>query len=64
MTFCAYLLVEVIRNISIVSTPYMRWISYMCFEVKQEDRWLNFQGMGQSKSNIYCWIPFDSKNPK
>ena len=60
VTFYAYLLVEVTRNISLVSTPYMWWISYMCFEVKHEDRWLNFQGMGRSKLNFCCWILFNS----
>ena len=49
MTFYAYLLVEVTRNISIVSTPYMWWIRYMYFVVKQENRWINFQGIGQVK---------------
>jgi hypothetical protein len=38
MTFYAYVLVEVTRNISLVGTPYMWWKSYMCFEVKKEDR--------------------------
>ena len=46
MTIYAYLLVEVTRNISIVSTQYTWWISYIYFEVKHEDRWLNFQNMG------------------
>jgi hypothetical protein len=49
MTFYAYLLVEVTMNISIVSTPYMWWISYMSFEVKQEDKWLNFPRHGAIK---------------
>ena len=49
MTFYASLLVEVTRNISLVSTPYTWWISYVYFEVKQEDNWLNFQVYGTIK---------------
>ena len=35
--FVHSLLVEVPMNISVVSTPYTWWISYVNFEVKQED---------------------------
>ena len=34
MTFYAYLVVDVTRNVSLVSTPYMWHISYTCLEVK------------------------------
>ena len=51
MTFNASLMVEVTRNIYLVSTPYTWWISYRHVEKKQEDSWLNFQGMGQGFSH-------------
>ena len=58
LMFHAFLLVEVTRNIFLVSIAYTWWISYRYFEVNQEDSWLNFQCMGQSKSNLCCWISF------
>ena len=45
LTFYTFSLVGVTRNISLVSL-YTLWISYRYFEVKQEDSWLKFQGMG------------------
>ena len=46
MTFYAYLVVDVTRDVSLVSTPYMWQISYTYFDVKHDDSGLNLQGMG------------------